>query len=71
MGIDYARDFVSIPNGKPGPLRPGYMSVTMTGALVSIPNGKPGPLRPQQVIADAEQWYAVSIPNGKPGPLRL
>ncbi len=40
------RVFVSIPNGKPGPLRHSADAQTSEQtALVSIPNGKPGPLR--------------------------
>ncbi len=39
---------VSIPNGKPGPLRPfDQAAKPLIWRSVSIPNGKPGPLRPQ------------------------
>ncbi len=38
--------WVSIPNGKPGPLRPAFTKRGNTVLyMVSIPNGKPGPLR--------------------------
>ncbi len=36
---------VSIPNGKPGPLRLGRTRRQIHQRVVSIPNGKPGPLR--------------------------
>src|SRR5579885_544764 len=37
---------VSIPNGKPGPLRRNRGERASRVVIVSIPNGKPGPLRP-------------------------
>ncbi len=52
IGIPYSFYSVSIPNGKPGPLR-----LKPVGLLhrqkrsVSIPNGKPGPLRPRLLRA--------------------
>ncbi len=40
------RSLVSIPNGKPGPLRPpAHLATGTETSIVSIPNGKPGPLR--------------------------
>src|SRR5579884_1613748 len=43
---------VSIPNGKPGPLRPGGSRERNVDEVVSIPNGKPGPLRPTITLRD-------------------
>ncbi len=61
---------VSIPNGKPGPLRPvhhdshtravqGFQSQTGSQALSDFIE-----------LVDADSTDKVSIPNGKPGPLR-
>ncbi|SRR5579884_4149500 len=61
---------VSIPNGKPGPLRRRQVERGEGGEAVSIPNGKPGPLRPCSSAARRSSERPVSIPNGKPGPLR-
>ncbi len=43
---------VSIPNGKPGPLRLSISCECQSWRFVSIPNGKPGPLRQEQAIND-------------------
>ncbi len=64
------RRAVSIPNGKPGPLRLRIYARKSCERVVSIPNGKPGPLRRKSLILYGA-YTPVSIPNGKPGPLRL
>ncbi len=46
---------VSIPNGKPGPLRRRVDLGEGVGESVSIPNGKPGPLRHQLYRREACQ----------------
>src|SRR5579883_2277636 len=72
LGGDINRDQqVSIPNGKPGPLRRfTLMRIAVCNGTVSIPNGKPGPLRRIRQPDDGAECLLVSIPNGKPGPLR-
>ncbi len=45
--LDHDGPNVSIPNGKPGPLRRGRADAGVVEKDVSIPNGKPGPLRPR------------------------
>ncbi len=61
---------VSIPNGKPGPLRPSRRATTSRGSGCFNPKREARPSQTAAVSMVGEEMTEVSIPNGKPGPLR-
>ncbi len=62
--------FVSIPNGKPGPLR-RYLFI-LSLVLVAVFQSQTGSQALSDAISRSARRFVgvVSIPNGKPGPLR-
>ncbi len=61
---------VSIPNGKPGPLRHGHLLALLFFALCFNPKREARPSQTRAVTTVTVETTTVSIPNGKPGPLR-
>ncbi len=62
---------VSIPNGKPGPLRLGGGKMDRENSGISFnPKREARPSQTSSTAVTEIRIHRVSIPNGKPGPLR-
>ncbi len=68
--LAWTRPAVSIPNGKPGPLRPLRKIRPRSPGLCFNPKREARPSQTEVAVKGVAQQMRVSIPNGKPGPLR-
>src|SRR5579885_969855 len=68
--IDYTDSSVSIPNGKPSPLRRGFPCLHKSGNMGFQSQTGSQALSDEDCQSALKQIDPVSIPNGKPSPLR-